>query len=163
MKNLSLVSSIQIHIVINNKRKEIYKFATMILYRSQQQAPCATLCFIITNILLRLYKTYETRVFWSLHSVQVIPHIRTCNNQTAGSESLTVQYKLVASVGSILKGTAYIYIYIYIHTHTHTHKVKLIFLNESKLKSQVIFSINQLALKIFPDMGKEGKDDKEIT
>jgi hypothetical protein len=51
MKNLSLVSSIQIYIDINNNRKNIYKFATF-LYRSQQQAPCVTLCFINTNILV---------------------------------------------------------------------------------------------------------------
>jgi hypothetical protein len=37
------------------------------------------------------------------------------------------------------------------------------FLNNSKLKSQLLFSINQMALIIFPDMGKEGKEDKEIT
>jgi len=51
----------------------------------------------------------------------------------------------------------YIYIYIYIY------KEKLMFLNNSKLKSQPIFSINQLVLMIFPDMGKEGKGGKEIT
>jgi hypothetical protein len=45
----------------------------------------------------------------------------------------------------------------------YIHKVKLMVLNKSKLKSQLIFSINQLALKIFPDMGKVGKEDKEIT
>lgn len=81
----------------------------MFLYRSQQQASCVTLCFINTNILLLLYKTYETLVFWSLDSVQVIPHIWTCKSQTTGSESLTAQYKLAASVGSILNGTACIY------------------------------------------------------
>jgi hypothetical protein len=63
MKNLSLVSSTQIHIDINKKKKEIYKFATMLLYRSQQQAPCVTLYFTITNIVLMLHKPYETRMF----------------------------------------------------------------------------------------------------
>jgi hypothetical protein len=130
MKNLSLVSSTQIHIDINNNRKQIYKFATMLLYRSQQQPPCVTPCFIITNILLLLYKTYETGVFWSLDSVQVIPRIWTCNNETNGSEALTAQYELAANVGSTPNGTV---------------------------------SINQLALMIFPDMGKEGKEHKEIT
>jgi hypothetical protein len=44
------------------------------------------------------------------------------------------------------------------------HKEKLMFLNNSKLKSQLIFTINQLAFMIFPDVGKEeGKEDKEIT
>jgi len=75
MKNLSLVFSTQIHIDVNNNRKQIYKFATMLVHRSQQQAPCVTLYFIITNILLLLHKVYETRVFLSLISVQVIPRI----------------------------------------------------------------------------------------
>jgi hypothetical protein len=75
MENLSLVSSTEIHIDINNNRKQIYKFATMLLHRSQKQAPSVTLYFIITNILLLLHKAYETRMFLSLISVQVIPRI----------------------------------------------------------------------------------------
>ena len=109
MKNLSLVSSTQIHTDIHNNRKQIYKFATMLLYSSQQQTTHVTLYFIFTNILLLLHKTYDTRVFRSLCSVQVIPRITTCNNQTTGSELWTAQYKLPASVGSIKNGTASTY------------------------------------------------------
>jgi hypothetical protein len=52
--------------------------------------------------------------------------------------------------------------HIYIYTHTHTHKVKLMFLNKSKLKSQVIFSINQMALKIFQTWGKRERMIKKL-
>jgi len=118
MENLSLVSSTQILTDVNNNRKQIYNFATMFVHRSQQQAPCVTLYFIITNILLLLHKIYETRVLLRLISVKVKPHIRTFNSQTTGSESRTAQYKLAASVGSTLNGTVsthtHIYIYIFI-------------------------------------------------
>jgi len=57
----------------------------------------------------------------------------------------------------VLSPHTHIYIYIYLY------KEKLMFLNNSKVKSQPIFSMTQLALMIFPDMGKEGKEGKEIT